>query len=265
MDIKLLPTLLSGFVLLTGCSTSSSIDARKTGSVSPRMESVSAPQLTDRDVFGDELTLDITENDIQTAVEQAQGKFEIPLHSSVVLVQSGSRAPDAIMQKEMQKYYQISTFSGIPVAKKKQAAKPVGPVIQTETEVMDDLTEGRNSVINANYMQALRYIAAKGRQKAVIVYWGELEAGKYNSATKDIVWKKYTNGNLSGSSLRYLIRFALVDVATGEWAMYSPVNIEAAVVPFAGKTDATEQQIVSMKQNTCKMVVQDLVNRYSKG
>lgn len=86
-----------------------------------------------------------------------------------------------------------------------------------------------------------------------------------NAATKEMVWKKYTGGNISGSSLRYLIRFALVDVATGEWAMYSPVNTEAVVMPLTGKADATEQQIVSMKQNTCKMVVQDLVKRYSKG
>lgn len=113
-------------------------------------------------------------------------------------------------------------------------------------------------------MQALRYIAAKGRHKAIVVYWEDLEAGKYNSVTKEIAWKKYNGEKFPGLSLRYLIRFALVDVATGEWATYSPVNTEVVVVPFTGKADATEQQIVSMKQNTCKMVVQDLVKRYSK-
>lgn len=164
--------------------------------MSPRTEHVSDAQLTDRDVFGDELTLDITEDDIQSAVEQAQGQFKIPLNSSIILVQSGSRAPDAVMQKEMQKYYQVSIFSGIPAIRKKQPAQPIAPVKQTASEVMDDLTESRSNVMNANYMQALRYISAKGRQKAVIVYWDELESGKYNSATKEMIWKKYSGSGI---------------------------------------------------------------------
>lgn len=101
-------------------------------------------------------------------------------------------------------------------------------------------------------MQALRYIAAKGRHKAIVVYWEDLEAGKYNSVTKEIAWKKYNGEKLPGLSLRYLIRFALVDVATGEWATYSPVNTELMAVPLSGKTDdekdMTEQQIAELKR-----------------
>ncbi|EAY5894340.1 hypothetical protein RU12_21655 [Salmonella enterica] len=269
----LLLLFVLGFFLLTGCAKTSSIDARKKDAVSHREEITSSSQLTDQDVFGNELTLEITEEDIQNAVEEAKGQFDIPLNSAVVLVKSGSRAPDVMMQQEMQKYYQVSTFSGIPVAKKKRPVQPV-PVkeTQSDTTTADDLSANQNSVINANYMQAMRYIAAKGRQKAIVVYWDELEAGKYNSATKEVVWKKYAGEKLSGVSLRYLIRFALVDVATGEWATYSPANIESMAVPLIVKTDAkasektdiTEQQIVSLEQRTCQMVVSDLVNRYSK-
>lgn len=257
-------------LLLAGCSKFSSIDGRKTGAATKSLNSVSSTsaQLTDQDVFGNELTLDITEEDIANAVEEASGEFEIPLYSAVTLVESGSRAPDVIMQKEMQKYFRISTFSGIPVTKKKRPAQSVTTVKQAAADAAEDLADSGNGVINANYMQAMRYIAAKGRQKAIVVYWGELESGKYNSATKEIVWKKYTGGNVSGLSLRYLIRFALVDVATGEWATYTPVNMELMTVPLTDakkeKTDLTEQQIVDLKKKTSKMVVEDLVNRYSK-
>ncbi|EOE3465833.1 hypothetical protein ACKEZK_004171, partial [Citrobacter freundii] len=170
-------------------------------------------------------------------------------------------------------------FSGIPVVKKKRPVQPVIPVKETQADTTTDgdFSVDRNSVVNANYMQAMRYIAAKGRQKAIVVYWDELEAGKYNSATKEVVWKKYAGEKLSGSSLRYLIRFALVDVATGEWATYSPANFESVTAPLivqtdvkakadamtSEKTDITEQQIVSLEQKTCQMVVRDLVNRYS--
>ncbi|HGK7400236.1 MULTISPECIES: hypothetical protein [Citrobacter] len=277
----LLLLFISGSFLLTGCAKTSSIDARKTKTGASHQEQISSTsQLTDQDVFGNELTLEITEEDIQNAVEEAKGQFDIPLNSAVVLVKSGSRAPDEMMQKEMQRYYQVSTFSGIPVTKKKRPVQPVTSVKETQSDptTTDDFTTNRNSVINANYMQAMRYIAAKGRQKAIVVYWDELETGKYNSVTKEMVWKKYAGEKLSGSSLRYLIRFALVDVATGEWATYSPANFESMAVPLIVKTDAkanmdvktsektdvTEQQIVSLEQRTCQMVVSDLVNRYSK-
>ncbi|HDC4378003.1 TPA: hypothetical protein O8L29_002166 [Enterobacter hormaechei] len=267
MNMKPLPGIIC-FLLLAGCTKLSSIDGRKTGAATPRMDAISTPasQLTDRDVFGDELTLDITEEDIENAVEEASNGFEIPQNSAIILVESGSRAPDVIMQKEMQRYYRVSTFSGIPVARKKRAVKPATPAKETDSDT-ENFSDSKNGVINANYMQALRYIGAKGRQKNIVVYWSELEAGKYNAAIKEVVWKKYTGGNVSGSSLRYLIRFALVDVATGEWATYSPANTELMAVPLTGKTDnkkdMTEQQIADLKKKTCKMVVEDLVNRYS--
>jgi len=277
----LLLFLVSGSFLLTGCTRTFSIDAQKTkaGAVSHQEQISSTSQLTDQDVFGNELTLEITEEDIHNAVEEAQGQFTIPLNSAVVLVKSGSHAPDVIMQQEMQRYYRVSTFSGIPVVKKKRPVQPVTPVkeAQVDATTTDDFSADKNSVINANYMQVMRYIAAKGRQKAIVVYWDELESGKYNSVTKEVVWKKYAGETLSGSSLRYLIRFALVDVATGEWATYSPANIESVAVPLIVQTDAkaktdaktsekmdiTEQQIVSLEQKTCQMVVRDLANRYS--
>lgn len=269
MNMKPLSAIIC-ILLLTGCSKLSFIDARKTGAATPRMDAISTStsQLTDRDVFGDELTLDITEEDIENAVEEASDGVEIPLNTSVILVESGSRVPDAIMQKEMQRYYHVSTFSGIPAVRKKRAVQSVKLVKETDSYTeTENFLDGKSSVINANYMQALRYIGAKGRQKTIVVYWNELETGDYNAATKEMVWKKYTGGNVSGSSLRYLIRFALVDVATGEWATYSPVNTELMAVPLAGerddKKDMTEQQIVDLKKKTCKMVVEDLVNRYS--
>ncbi|EMZ3478348.1 hypothetical protein AAIM68_004463 [Salmonella enterica] len=276
----LLLLLVSGAFLLTGCARTSSIDARKTKTGASHQEQIaSTSQLTDQDVFGNELTLEITEEDIQNAVEEAQGQFTVPLNSAVVLVKSGSRAPDMMMQQEMQRYYRVSTFSGIPVVKKKRPVQPVTPVKETQADAAtaDDFSANRNSVVNANYMQAMRYIAAKGRQKAIVVYWDELEAGEYNSATKEVDWKKYAGEKLSGASLRYLIRFALVDVATGEWATYSPANMESVAVPLIVNTDkkaktdtktnekanVTEQQIISLEQKTCQMVVRDLVNRYS--
>ncbi|EOW0894519.1 hypothetical protein QD840_002987, partial [Citrobacter koseri] len=104
----------------------------------------------------------------------------------------------------------------------------------------------------------------KGQQKAIIVYWDTLQLGKYNTATKTTVWSDFRNETLSDSvSLRYLVRFALVDVATGEWATWSPVNYEDNILqPLTGRTPITEQQIAQLKQKTFATVIKDLANRY---
>lgn len=254
INSRLTALLCATTFLLTGC-VYSSIDARKTG-VSRTESSVSknvTTQLTDKDIFGNETTLAVSEEDIQVALEGE--KLSVPLNSAVILVQSGSRAPEMTMQQEMGKYYRISTFSGIPDKQKPLSCNKVkmeeGEAVASE---------------NMNYMQALRYIAAKGQQKAVIVYWDTLQTGRYDAATKTTVWSDYRGDTLSSSaSLRYLMRFALVDVATGEWATWSPINYEHSILqPLTGKIleSMTESQISQLRQKTYAAVVKDLVNRY---
>lgn len=252
MKTRLMVFSCVAIFLLNGC-TRSPIDAKKksTDRIESSISKNTASQLTDKDIFGNETTLAVSEEDIQSALDG--DKFRVPLNSAVILIQSGSRAPEMIMQQEMNRYYRISTFSGIPDRQKTIACNKI------KTEEGEVATSE-----NMNYMQALRYIAAKGQQKAVIVYWDTLQSGKYDNTTKTMAWSDYRNEKLSSSdSLRYLVRFALVDVATGEWATWSPVNYEYNTLqPVSGKTSVTEQQIAQLKQKTFAAVVKDLVNRY---
>ncbi|EAX5273000.1 hypothetical protein OGJ28_000498 [Salmonella enterica subsp. enterica] len=247
------PIYLCAAIFLLSACVRSPIDAKKkdTSRTEMTISKNAASQLTDKDIFGNETTLAVSEEDIQAALDGE--KFSVPLNSAVILVQSGNRAPEMAMQQEMSRYYRISTFTGIP---DRQKAISCNKVKNEEGEVATSE--------NMNYMQALRYIAAKGQQKAVIVYWDTLQSGKYDTTTKSMVWSDYRNEKLSGTdSLRYLVRFALVDVATGEWATWSPVNYEYNILqPLTGKTSVTEQQIAQLKQNTFAAVVKDMVNRY---
>src|SRR5699024_1294157 len=247
--------------LFAGCTPHSPIDAKKTTPVvkENNAKSKSASSLlTDKDIFGNETTLNISEEDIQAALEGEE--FRVPLSSPIILVQSGSRAPEAIMQQEMSKYYTVATFSGIPDRQKTPTCN--------KDKNKNDESDVANSE-NMNWMQALRYVAAKGHQKAIIVYQDTLQIGKYDPALKLTVWSDYKSEKLTDTiSLRYLVRFTLVDVATGEWATWSPVNYEYKVLPpltsknEASTTNVTEQQIMQLKQKTYKAMVKDLVNRY---
>lgn len=248
------------FSLLAGCVSESPIDEKKkkAQTIQSNLNKNAPQQLTDKDLFGNETTLAVSEENIQAALDGDE--FRVPLNSPVILVQSGNRAPETIMQEEMRKYYTVSTFSGIP-----DRQKPVTCNKDKNKDESQDVVDAENM----NWMQALRFVAAKGHQKAIIVYQDTLQTGKYDSGLKSIVWSDYKNQKLTDTmSLRYLIRFTLVDVATGEWATWSPVNYEYKVLPLlpgmneAGTTDVTEQQIMQLKQKTYKAVIKDLVNRY---
>lgn len=260
MNIRIVIFSCALTLLLTGCSRSP-IDAKKNGKpMSVSIVSKNTAQLTDKDVFGNETTLSVSEEDIQAALDGED--FHLPLNAAVILVQSGNRAPETLMQQEMAKYYQISTFSGIP---DKQKTVSCNKSVKNEEQNADvGVGVGVGVGENMNYMRALRYIAAKGNQKAIIVYWDTLQAGTYDTAIKSIRWSDYRNEKLNDTtSLRYLVRFALVDVATGEWATWSPVNYEYSILPaMTGKTAVTDLQITQLRQKTYAAVVKDLVNRY---
>ncbi|EHZ3052643.1 hypothetical protein K5O51_002463 [Salmonella enterica subsp. enterica] len=247
------PIYLCAAIFLLNACVRSPIDAKKRDTQKTEMtiSKNTASQLTDKDIFGNETTLAVSEEDIQAALDGE--KFSVPLNSAVILVQSGNRAPEMVMQQEMSRYYRISTFSGIPDRQKTISCN----------KVKNEEGEAATSE-NMNYMQALRYIAAKGQQKAVIVYWDTLQSGKYDTTTKTLVWSDYRNEKLSSTgSLRYLVRFALVDVATGEWATWSPVNYEYNTLqPMTGKKPVTDEQIAQLKRKTFAAVVKDMVNRY---
>ncbi|MIA50522.1 hypothetical protein D9I87_20725 [Escherichia coli] len=206
-----------------------------------------------------------SESSIDEKKKKAQVTQSNILNSPVILVQSGNRAPETIMQEEMRKYYTVSTFSGIP-----DRQKPLTCNKNKDKNENEDVARAENM----NWMQALRFVAAKGHQKAIIVYQDMLQTGKYDSALKSTVWSDYKNEKLTDAiSLRYLVRFTLVDVATGEWATWSPVNYESRVIfPPAGITKTsnkelsndhvTEAQLFNLKQKTYVSMVKDLVSRF---
>lgn len=236
--------------LLTGCvKKTASIDAQKR--THPLMVQQSTLQLTDQDIFGDEISLNnITEEDIQTAVIDARNAFELPVNSSIILIQSGTTAPDVRMQQEMQKYYKVATFSGVPLSKRKLKSKK----------------EGDDTDNDVNYMRALRYIAAKGRQSAIIVYWSTLELGKFDNESKSFQWTRWNKTELPAGdyALRYLTRVVLTDVSTGEWSMYYPENIEIHPVRKEGSSSDMSQKIIEdLLSQTYVKVSKDIVGRFS--
>jgi hypothetical protein len=84
-----------------------------------------------------------------------------------MVIQSGAMLPDEDMTKNMEKYFSVTVFTGVP-----------------ET----------NKTENTSYAKALRFAAAKAGIEKIFVYWGVLESGTRNLATKTISWVPIVGG-----------------------------------------------------------------------
>lgn len=234
---------------LTGCGQQGKfIDAQKS-TYKPRP--VVSPQLTEQELFGWDPSAEITEEDIQDALAQAEDEISIPRNASIILVQSGEKTPDTDMQKELEKHYKVATFSGISPSKKVTANK-------------------EPSAATNSYMLTLRYFGARGRQSTVIVYWPTLQMGIFDKQANSVVWQDYqpVNNNNQISSLRYLTRYAVIDIKTGNWEMYSPTSIETAIpITPASTTKAKdlEDVVKTSKQQTYQANAQEIYSRFSLG
>ena len=78
------------FSLLAGCASESSIDEKKKKAqvTQSNINKNTPQQLTDKDLFGNETTLAVSEEDIQAALDGDE--FRVPLNSPVILVQTGN-------------------------------------------------------------------------------------------------------------------------------------------------------------------------------
>ena len=234
---------------LTGCGQQGKfIDAQKS-TYKPRP--VVSPQLTEQELFGWDPSAEITEEVIQDAIAQAEDEISIPRNASIILVQSGEKTPDTDMQKELEKHYKVATFSGIPPSKK--------------INVNKEPSTSPNS-----YMLTLRYFGARGRQSTVIVYWPTLQMGIFDKQANSFIWQDYqpVANNTQINSLRYVMRYAVIDVKTGNWEMYSPTSIETKIPGIATNTtpeNTLEDVIKKSKQQTYQANAQEIYSRFSLG
>lgn len=196
-------------------------------------------ELSEFDVLGIDPRAAIAESEIQEALTSRQ-RMTIPKSSAVMLVQSGAIIPDETMSTELGKYYNVSVFSGVP----ERAAEATG-----------------------SYAKALRLAAARGGNATLLVYWGLLETGRENLATKTVSWVPIVGAMLPDESQRMRIRLkvAVVDVESGRWEMFTPEPFEA--VDTSGRftrVSSDQAQVAQLKDKGYRAAVADLVNRYAR-
>ncbi len=228
-------------VALSGCATRSISDSGYRGESGYMSKGSPNPfykgELSEFQVLGIDPQARVTQEEIDRALESKQ-RLSLSKGASIMLIQSGAMIPDEPMVKALEKYYNVSVFSGIPVS---QAGN--------------------------EYAMSLRLAAAKGGCERIVVYWGLLETAQKGYATKAVSWVPLVGGAIpdENQQMRIRLKVAVVDVKDGRWEMFSPEPFEDAAVSARYTRASSDQgQVSLLKTRAYEAAAEDLVKRYSK-
>lgn len=219
----------------------------------PRPDSGSDPafdykgELSEFDVLGITRNEITSEAEIGRALDDAK-RVKLRRDSSILLIQSGALFPDGPMVAEMGKHFTVVPFSGVPPLR----AHNMG----AQMESLDP----------ESYSKSLRLAAARGGTDIIMCYWGMLESESENLATKTVSWLPVVNWMLPDEKqhMRIRLKVALVDVRSGNWAVFSPRAFEDQRISTSPHRGAMEQrQVEHLKKVAYEASAKQLVRTYS--
>ena len=202
-------------------------------------------ELSEFDVLGIERGRAIAEGQIQESLG-ARERPALTRGASIMLIQSGAMFPDEPMVQALEARYAVGQFSGIPEERPQVAsATPVVP---------------------ASYAMALRLAAARGGYDEIIAYWGVLETAQEGLGTKVVSWVPIV-GNLipdETQRMRIRLKFAVIDVKTGQWDLYAPEPLEDdSISASLNRASSDQGQVALLKEAGYKAAAAGLFTRYS--
>jgi hypothetical protein len=235
--------VLTLLMLLTGCARSIS----NSGYGGPYGGgSLYHGELTQFDVLGVGRDQIITEEKITQALDTPT-RVTLKRGKTVLLVQSGAMIPDEAMAAEFgRNSIALVPFSGVP----------------TDGRRGDASMDARFS---STYGQSLRLAAARGGCETIVCYWGVLESARKDFATKTVSWVPIVGMAIPDEQqlMRIRLVMALVDVRTGNWAVFSPPPFEDKAVSTTISRESSDQlQVEHLKRQAYEAAVKELVRIY---
>jgi len=204
-------------------------------------------ELSEYDVLGITRGEVTSEKEIRRAIDQAK-PVRLRPDSSILLIQSGAMFPDGGMVSEMEKHFRVIPFSGIPAVRKTAGGE--------RTESFDP----------DSYSKSLRLTAARGGAQVIVCYWGILESENEQLVTKTVSWVPVVNWIVPDEKqhMRIQLKIALIDVATGDWSIFTPRPFEDARVSRSPRRGAVDQkQVNTLKSKVYEAAAAEILKLYS--
>jgi hypothetical protein len=238
---------LAGLLLLSlaGCATRSISDSGYRGGFwggGSDHNRLYRGELSEFDVLGVDRSQTIGEREIQESLD-THDRPEIARGASIMLIQSGAMFPDEPMVRALEAGYDVGEFSGIPEER-----------------------QWTTTAVPTPYAMALRLAAARGGYDKIIAYWGVLETAREGIGTKVVSWVPIIGNFVPDETQRMRIRlkFAVIDVKTGQWDLYVPEPLEDdAISASLNRASSDQAQVALLKEAGYKAAATGLVTRYA--
>ena len=221
MKVKIVLLILT-ISIVAGCASTSISDSgykrnNEQRSWHQNYEPEAGKELNELAVIGVAPNATFDEEQILKSLKEAK-PFELTSGSRILLLQSGAQYPDSEMVNSMSSYWDVSTLSG----------------------------DSRHYANKGSLNKLLRYTAATGGNGYVVVYWGVIETAEKNLQTKGISWVPLLGWSLPDekTQIRVILKFAIIDVASGQWKMFQPSPVKdeflSAIINRDGKAQGVE-------------------------
>lgn len=240
-------------------------------------------ELDEFDVLGLDPSQPVTEEEIRRISNQSR-PIQLTPGSTILLVQSGAIYPDAPMVSALSKQFRVVPFTGVATTKQTPDRAATATEQRTRNAIIVTDTDMPPTVVPLNtlakesyptdtphepvgaYSRVLRLAAARAGASAVVCYWGILESGTEDIATKTVSWMPVLRWVLPDERqhARIRLKIAVVDVPTGNWTVFSAQPIELKSWSVRPRREVADQkQVESLKQQAYELAARDLISAYS--
>lgn len=282
MKTRILLLTLVSCILLLGCTKRVRSISQSGYNDSYSYAGPNSRELDEFDVLGLDRDKPVTEEEIQRAASQTR-PIRLAPGTTILLIQSGAVYPDGPMVSELSKHLRVVPFTGVATERKTERGvklsqqrvrnaaiitdpdKPV-TIVPLTTSSYPTYWTAASQPDASTYSRTLRLAAARAGASAVVCYWGMLESGTEQVATKTITWIPVMNWFVPDERqhMRIRLKMAVVDVASGNWSVFSVEPPEDKKWSARSLREAADQkQVEALKQKAYKIGAKELIQRYS--
>lgn len=195
-------------------------------------------ELTEFQILGINTQSSPSDDEINQALNNYK-VFTMKRNGKILLVQSGAAIPDESMVQQLENEFSIGPFSGIP----------------------------QKDIENENYSKLIRLMAARGGYETIVCYWGILETGKKNQATKTVSWVPIVGWALPDQKdlMRIRLKVALLDVRSGSWDVFMPKPFsDSEYSSIVSRKHVDQGMVQKLKEKAYSSAASEIIKRYTK-
>lgn len=244
-----LAVVLGAVLALCGCETRSISNSGYAGP-GGRGNPFYRGELTEFDLLGIDVSAPASDQEIARELASHQ-KVRLRKGDTMMVIQSGAVIPDDAMVRELDRYFAVVPFTGVPLVRRD--SPPYAAPMTMDSRI-------------TNYARALRLAAAKSGAGVILCYWGILESAAEREPTKVVSWVPLVGSVIPDETqlMRIELKLAVIDVRSGDWSMLArEAYVDSALSASLNRAASDQRQVAALKDQAYRAAVDAFVKKYA--